>query len=109
LLPDPGLAVTHGADHFAIAFARIENHYFSHDCWFEPDQLLRDAGKLAGIPGVIVHGRYDMPAPVRCAWELHKNWPGSDLHIVEDAGHAFNEPGILHRLIEATDRFAGGG
>ena len=48
-----------------------------------------------------------MPCPLRSAWELHKRWPGSDLRIVEGAGHAFNEPGILHELIEATDRFAG--
>ena len=108
LLPDPSLTATHGADAFAIAFARVENHYFMHDCWLEPGQLLRDAGKLAAIPGVIVHGRYDMPTPVRSAWELHKRWPGSDLHIVEGAGHAFNEPGVLHELIEATDRFADG-
>ncbi|MES2054851.1 MAG: prolyl aminopeptidase [Pseudomonadota bacterium] len=109
LLPDPTLTVTHGADHFAIAFARVENHYFSHGCWFESGQLLRDADRLADIPGVIVHGRYDMPCPARCAWELHKRWPGSDLHIVEGAGHAFNEPGILHELIKATDRFADSG
>lgn len=106
LFPDPGLALTHGGHDFALAIARVENHYFVHNCWLEPGQLLRDAGKLAAIPGVIVHGRYDLPTPLRSAWELHKRWPASDLHIVEGAGHAFNEPGILHKLIEATDRFA---
>ena len=106
LLPDPKLSLSHGAGEFAIAFARIENHYFSHDCWLEPGQLLRDADKLASIPGVIVHGRYDLPTPVRSAWELHNKWPDSELYIIEGAGHAFNEPGILHELIKATDRFA---
>lgn len=107
LLPSAALTDQHGDDHFAIAFARIENHYFFHDCWLEPDQLLRDAGRLRDIPGVIVHGRYDMPCPLHYAWALHKAWPEADFHLIEGAGHAYSEPGILERLIEATDRFAG--
>ncbi|WP_028033421.1 prolyl aminopeptidase [Chelativorans sp. J32] len=107
LLPDPALSSHHAEDDFAIAFARIENHYFVHGGWFEEGQLLRDAVKLKGIPGVIVHGRYDMPCPLRYAWELAKAWPDAELHIIEGAGHAFSEPGILDRLIRATDEFAG--
>jgi proline iminopeptidase len=106
LLPSPDLSIAHGEDHFAIAFARIENHYFHHDCWLEPQQLLRDAGRLRGIPGSIVHGRYDMPCPARHAWDLHKAWSEADFHLIEGAGHAYNEPGILDQLIRATDRFA---
>jgi proline iminopeptidase len=106
LLPSPGLTTAHGDDHFALAFARIENHYFVHDCWLEPEQLLRDAGRLRGIPGTIVHGRYDMPCPARYAWALHKAWPDADFHLIEGAGHAYSEPGILDQLIRATDRFA---
>lgn len=106
LLPDPSLAEQHGEDDFAIAFARIENHYFVHGGWLEEGQLLRDAGKLRGIPGVIVHGRYDMPCPLRTAFELHKAWPDAEFHLIEGAGHAFSEPGILDRLIRATDQFA---
>ncbi len=106
LLPSSALAASHDDEHFAIAFARIENHFFFHGAWLEENQLLRDAGKLQGIPGAIIHGRYDMPCPARTAWELHKVWPEADLHIVEGAGHAFSEPGILDRLIRATDRFA---
>ena len=106
LLPSADLSSVHGEDHFAIAFARIENHYFHHDCWLEPQQLLRDAGRLSGIPGTIVHGRYDMPCPARHAWDLHKAWPEADFHLIEGAGHAYNEPGILDQLIRATDRFA---
>lgn len=107
LLPSPALTDQHSDDHFAIAFARIENHYFHHDCWLEPGQLLRDAGRLKGIPGLIVHGRYDMPCPAHYAWALHKAWPDADFHLIEGAGHAYSEPGILDQLIKATDRFAG--
>lgn len=95
-----------GASDHAIAFARIENHFFVHDLWLEEGQLIRDAGRLAGIPGVIVQGRYDVVTPPKTAWDLHKAWPGSELQIVEDAGHAYSEPGTLDRLILATDRFA---
>jgi len=107
LLPRPEVEATYGDAHFALAFARLENHYFLHDCWLEPGQLLRDMPKLEGIPGEIIHGRYDMPCPLRTAWELHKRWPGSRLQIVEGAGHAATEPGIRDRLLRATDRFAG--
>jgi proline iminopeptidase len=107
LLPDPSLTEQHGGDDFALAFARIENHFFVHAGWLEEGQLIRDAHKLKGIPGVIIHGRYDMPCPARYAWELAKAWPDATLHIVEGVGHAYSEPGILHHLIEATDRFGG--
>jgi proline iminopeptidase len=107
LLPSQALADTHADDHFALAFARLENHYFVHDAWLEEGQLLRDAHRLHGIPGVIVHGRYDMPCPARYAWALHRAWPGAEFHLVEGAGHAYSEPGILDRLVRATDGFAG--
>jgi proline iminopeptidase len=106
LLPDPAFTAQHGDDHFALAFARIENHYFVNAGWLDEGQLIRDAVKLKGIPGVIVHGRYDMPCPARYAWELSKVWTDADFHLIEGAGHAYSEPGILDRLIEATDRFA---
>jgi proline iminopeptidase len=108
LLPDAVNAAHHAQDAFSLAFARIENHYFVHEGWMEQGQLLRDAGKLAEVPGVIVQGRYDVCTPVRSAWDLHRAWPQADFQLVPDAGHAYNEPGILSRLIEATDRFAGG-
>lgn len=107
LLPTPAVSDKFDDDHFALAFARLENHYFVHRCWLQEGQLLRDAGRLRGIPGTIVHGRYDMPCPLRYAWALHKAWPEAEFHLVEGAGHAYSEPGILERLIEATDRFAG--
>lgn len=106
LLPNPDLVGDFSADRFAIAFARIETHYFVNKGWLEEGQLLRDAHRLAGIPTVIVHGRYDMPCPASSAYALHKAIPGSQLHIIEGAGHAFDEPGILDRLIRETDAFA---
>lgn len=72
----------------------------------EEGQLLRDAHRLAGIPGVIVQGRYDIATPARTAWELSKAWPDATFEIVPGAGHAYNEPGILEALVAATDRFA---
>jgi len=106
LLPDAAVDAVHSDPHYAIAFARIENHYFVNDGFLEQGQLLRDAGKLRGIPGVIVQGRYDMATPAKSAWELHRAWPDADFHLVPDAGHAYSEPGILNQLVRATDKFA---
>ena len=106
LLPDAALSATHDDDAFALAFARIENHYFVHRGWLEEGQLIRDAGKLSGIPGVIVQGRYDMACPAETAWALHKAWPEARFEMIEGAGHAYNEPGILDALVRATDGFA---
>lgn len=106
ILPDPALTVQHGDDDFALAFARIENHYFVHGGWLEPGQLIRDAHRLRAIPGVIVQGRYDVATPAVTAWDLHRAWPEAEFHLVEDAGHAVSEPGILDRLIRTTDALA---
>ena len=106
LLPSPLHNQSHAGDQAALAFARIENHYFVHGGFMEEGQLLRDAHKLRGIPGTIVQGRYDVCTPARTAWELHRAWPEADFHLVPDAGHAFDEPGILARLLEATNRYA---
>jgi len=106
LLPDPATANGFGDAHFALAFARIENHYFLNKGWMEEAQLLRDAGRLRDIPGTIVQGRYDTATPMRSAWDLHRVWPEADFHLIPDAGHAYSEPGILDRLIRATDSHA---
>lgn len=108
LLPNEALRRSFAAPGYAIAFARIENHYFVHDAFLEPDQLLRDVGRIRHIPAVIVQGRYDLATPMRSAWELHRAWPEATFRVVPDAGHAFDEPGILHHLISATDDFARG-
>ena len=106
LLPDPAMTEGFGEDQFALAFARIENHYFVHNGWMVEAQLLRDADKLRGIPGTIVQGRYDSATPVRSAWDLHRAWPEAEFHLIDDAGHAYSEPGILDRLVRATDAHA---
>jgi proline iminopeptidase len=82
----PGMYSDREAD-AQIAFVRICAHFFSNRAWLAEDQLLRNAHKLAGIPGVLVHGRHDMGCPVQTAWELAKAWPGARLHIIEDSGH----------------------
>lgn len=95
-----------GSDEFALAFARIECHYFVHGGFLErEDQLLHNAHKLKNIPAVIVQGRYDVVCPMRSAWDLHRAWPEADLKIVGDAGHSAFEAGIAHQLVLATDRF----
>lgn len=111
LIPDEAAIAEARADEAsAVAFARIENHYFSNGGWLEEGQLIRDAaGKLAGIPAVIVQGRYDACTPPRTAWELHRAWPEADFVMVPDAGHAASEPGIVDALVRATDRFAAEG
>ncbi|WEX78464.1 prolyl aminopeptidase [Sinorhizobium numidicum] len=107
LLPEPATSSRFEEEEYAHAFARIENHFFVNAGWLKEGQLLRDAHKLHGIPGVVVHGRYDMPCPAKYAWQLHKAWPEAEFHLIEGAGHAYSEPGILDRLIRATDKFAG--
>ncbi len=106
LLPNPGNSASFGEDDFALAFARIENHFFVNAGWMEEGQLIRNAGRLKDIPGVIVQGRYDMPCPVKYAWMLHKAWPKASFQLVEGAGHSAMEPGIIDQLVRATERFA---
>ncbi len=93
---------------FVDAFARIENHYFVNKGFFERDGWLLDQvrTKLTGIPGTIVHGRYDVVTPLSSAWALKKAWPQADMHIVPDAGHSSLEHGIVDQLIRATEKFA---
>ena len=107
LLPDKSTLAVHTGDRFAIAIARIENHYMVNHGWLEEGQLIRDAAKIRHIPGVIVQGRYDACTPPATAWDLHRAWPEAEFHMIPDAGHAYNQPGILDRLIRATDQFAG--
>ena len=95
-------------DSFADAFARIECHYFVNKGFFPEDGwLLKKAEeKLGGVPGIIVHGRYDVVTPIGTAWKLTKAWPDAKLHIVPDAGHSSLDPGIVDQLITATRSFA---
>ena len=90
----------------ALSIARIECHYFINNAFLEEDQLLRDMHKIAHIPGVIVHGRYDVVCPLDNAWALNQAWPNSELAIIRDAGHAAGEPGITDALVRATGQVA---
>lgn len=107
LIPDRSLIDKFGEAAFAIAFARIECHYFMNGGFFEsPSQLIDQADRLRSIPGVIVQGRYDVVCPMKTAWELHQAWPEADFAVIADAGHSATEPGIVDALITASDRFA---
>ncbi|MBK8170752.1 MAG: prolyl aminopeptidase [Sandaracinaceae bacterium] len=106
LYPDIDLVQKTGADAFALPFARIECHYFVNRGFLEnDDQLLTNVPKIKHIPAVIVQGRYDVVCPPDSAWALHRAWPEADLRIVQDAGHSAMQPGIVHELVSATDRF----
>lgn len=90
----------------ALPFARIECHYFMNNAFFNSDNyLLENVDKMKHLPCVIVQGRYDIVCPVKSAWDLHKSWTNSQLHIIPDAGHSVSEPGIRHQLIQATEDF----
>lgn len=109
LLPSAERAESFAGEHFALAFARIECHYFVNAGFFERDGwLIEEAPRLADIPGVIVQGQYDIVTPLRTAIDLHAAWPQAEFVLVPDAGHAASEPGIVDALVRATDRFAGG-
>ena len=106
LLPDQSVIDEFTQPEMAIALARIECHYFVNNCFFETDNYLIDnIDRIRHIPGVIVHGRYDVICPVMNAWDLHKSWPEASLNIIPDAGHAATEPGIAAALVEAMDGF----
>lgn len=106
LIPEPAAIDGFEDPHFALSFARIENHYFVNRGFFEvDDQLLRDAHKIRHIPGVIVHGRYDVVCPVQNAIDLHAVWPEAELVISPASGHAAFEAENTAALVEATDRF----
>ncbi|MFT3970048.1 MAG: prolyl aminopeptidase [Micropruina sp.] len=90
---------------FALAFARIENHYFVNAGWFDEGQLIAGVDAVRAIPAVIVQGRYDLPCPSVTAWDLHRAWPEADFRLVQ-AGHAATEPAIAAELVAATGAFA---
>ncbi|MEK7265697.1 MAG: prolyl aminopeptidase [Pseudomonadota bacterium] len=108
LVPSQERIDSFSSDAFAIAFARIECHYFVNRGFFDRDDyLLAHAHKIRSIPGVIVQGRYDVVTPMKTAFDLHKAWPEAELALVGDAGHAASEPGIIDALVRATDKYSG--
>jgi len=106
LHPNPRVVEHFGHPHVAIALARIECHYFMNQAFLEPDQITGNARKLKDIPGIIVHGRYDMICPVDNALALSQAWPEAELRIIRDAGHAASEPAIIDALMRGVDEVA---
>ena len=108
LRPNGAMQSSMGRDDFALAFARIECHYFVHRGFFEhEDQLVRDVPRIRHVPSVIVQGRYDVVCPMETAWLLHRAWPEAELLVCPGAGHSAFEPEIVSHLVQATERFAG--
>lgn len=106
LRPDTDKVAEMTEDATAVAFARIENHFFVNRGWWDEGQLLAGIDAIRHIPAVIVQGRYDVCTPMMTAWDLHRAWPEAEFVIVDDAGHAASEPGIQSALRDATDLFA---
>ena len=106
LLPNSALIDDFADPAKAVPMARIAAKYFLEDFWLEEAQLLRNANRIANIPGIIVQGRHDICTPAVSAYDLTKVWPRCDLWIVDDAGHSASEPGIIDGLVRATDRLA---
>ncbi|WP_196138691.1 prolyl aminopeptidase [Aliikangiella sp. G2MR2-5] len=102
LEPNPHLVDKFSEPHIALSMARISAHYFRNHCFIEENQLLDNAHRLKDIPGIIVHGRYDMICPLENAWALQSEWEGCELHVVRDAGHSASEAGIIDALVKAT-------
>ncbi|TWD80468.1 proline iminopeptidase [Kribbella amoyensis] len=91
---------------FRLRFARLVTHYWGHAAWLEEGQLVRDAGKLAGIPGVLVHGRLDVSSPVETAWRMARAWPEAELHLVEQEGHGLGGASTGELVRAALERFS---
>src|SRR4030095_16657232 len=107
--PSGGLAPRFADPKFRLAFARLVTHYVRHDAWIEDGGLLANADRLAGIPGLMVNGRFDFQSPIGNAWELKLAWPRAELVIVDNAGHAADHVAITQEIIRATDRLAAPG
>lgn len=90
----------------AYAMARIECHFFVNQAFLQPDQLLKNMPSIAHVPSILIHGRYDMVCPLDNAYALHRRWPGSELQIIRDAGHAASEAGTADALVRATQSIA---
>lgn len=87
-------------------FARLVTHYWGNEAFLEDGQVIRDLGKLAGIPGVLIHGRHDFGGPLTTAWDVAQGWPDAELVILNDAGHTADESSSMERaVLAALDRF----
>lgn len=109
LIPAPERVESFSSEKFALAFARIESHYFFNRGFFSSDaQIIENMNRINHIPGTIVQGRYDIVTPMKTAWELYQAWPDATFELIRDAGHAASEPGIIDALVRATNHYANG-
>ncbi len=106
LRPSHEVVGTFSDTHLALSLACIETHYFINKGFIEPNQILNNAAALEGIPGIIIHGRYDVVCPLDNSYQLYNAWPDAELHIVRGAGHSSREPSIVDALIKATNAMA---
>ena len=104
--PEPRRSPRYDDPAFRMCFARLVTHYWRHAGWLEDGQLVRGARRLAGIPGVLVHGRMDISSPPDTAWELARAWPDAELVLIDGAGHGTSDAGMAEAVVAATDRFA---
>jgi proline iminopeptidase len=107
-IPQAGLPSARAEPAHMLARGRIVSHYFRHGAWLEEGQLLRDAARLAGIPGVLVQGRLDLQGPLVTAWELARAWPDARLVVVDGAGHSTGDGGMTEGIVAALDGFVAG-
>jgi len=106
LLADPaGLPRRWSDAHYLLTRACIITHYFREGAWLEDGILLKNAGRLAGIPGILIHGRFDIEAPLVTAWELARAWPGAELIVLPRAAHSTANADIAAAIVGATNRF----
>lgn len=105
LLPHPEVADQFGSDAVALGVGRLEAHYFRNDAFLSEDQLIRNVRRIQHLPAIIIQGRYDVVCPALSAWRLHQAWPEALFQMIEDAGHAAFEPGIVQALVAATEKF----
>lgn len=105
LMPQPEDAPNDALD---LGVGRLESHYMANLGFFEEDQLIRNMGRIAHLPAVIVQGRYDAICPPLSAYRLQQAWPGAQLDMIPDAGHGALEHGIASALVRATERFVPG-
>ena len=104
LHPNQSVVDHYLSPHIALALAKLQCHYFTNKGFLAQDEILSGMGKLSGVPGVLVHGRYDMISPLGGALELQDAWKGSEIHIIRDAGHSIAEPAIVDALINSISK-----
>lgn len=106
LRPSPDALAKFTKPHNALALSRIELHYFMNKGFIDENHILNNMHLIKDIPGLIIHGRYDMVCPLNNALALHQQWPAAELHIVRDSGHSASEPGTIDALVRATQDVA---